>query len=709
MTPSRILLVILTLCATASNVWARNDVTLQQRVGALFDLPFESLLDIQIETATGIRQPLVRAPTVATVITAEDITAIGATDLDEVLETVPGLHVNHFFQLYSPNYVIRGIGGSSSNQQVLVMINGIPVTSAFEGNRGNVWAGMPVNAIARIEVIRGPGSALHGADAFAGVINIVTKSRADITRPEVGLRGGSNDTWDAWFLYGGEWMGFDAAVTFEFRTTDGHGGVINADAQSAFDNLFGTRATLAPDSVALGRDSVDARLDLSHGDYRFRLGYQGRRNLGTGAGTSQALDPRGEYASDRLNTDLTYRRAPDDANWGWEAKMSLYYLTQDVEEDVFLFPPGAFGGSFAEGMIGNPEVEQYQARAGVTGAYEGWADHRLQIGAGINYLDVHRVSEHKNFRFDPVAAVPVPLAEITDVSDTADVFLPEKDRTNWYLLAQDQWQFDAAWELTAGGRYDHYSDVGDTFNPRVALVWQAREDLIAKLLYGRAFRPPSFAELFNMNNPIVLGNPDLEPETIDTIELGLTYDPSRRLRLGFNVFAYEWDDVIRLLQDPPPASTSTFRNQGRQTGAGFETELQWQAADSLRVAGNFAYQRATDERLDEDAGLAPEHQLYLRGDWQFLPKWSLVAEMHWVGDQQRAPGDPRADLQDSVTLNATLRRRSKHWDFAVSAHNLLDEDAKSPSPGPAGGGPVLIPGDLPLAGRRIFAELRYRF
>ncbi len=709
MKPKRVLLLTLALCAVASNVWARNDDAFQERLGVLFDLPFESLLDIHIETATRRRQPLVRAPTVATVITAKDIDAMGARDLDEVLETVPGLHVSHFFQLYSPNYVMRGIGGSSSNQQVLVMINGIPVTSAFEGNRGNLWAGMPVNAIARVEVIRGPGSALYGADAFAGVINIITKSRADISGSELGVRGGSDDTYEAWFLHGGEWLGFDAAFTFEYRTTDGHRRVVSADAQSAFDNLFGTNATLAPDSVALERDSLDVRFDLSRDDYQFRLGYQGRGDLGTGAGVAQALDPKGQFASDRLNADLTHRRLPNGEQWGWETKMSLYYVTQDVEQDVFLFPAGAFGGSFPDGMIGNPEVKQYQARASLTGAYDGWSDHRLQMGTGINYLDVYQVEERKNFRFDPITAIPLPLGEVTDVTDTEDIFLPEKDRTNWYLLAQDQWQFGEAWGLTAGARYDHYTDVGDTFNPRLALVWQARENLVAKLLYGRSFRPPSFAELFNMNNPIVLGNSNLDPEAIDTIELGLTYDPSGLLRLGFNVFAYEWDDVIRLVQDAAPASTSTFRNQGRQTGAGFEAEMQWQASDRLRLSGNFAYQRATDERVDEDAGLAPEHQLYVRGDWHFLPKWSLVAQMNWVGDQRRAPGDSRANVDDYVTVNAKLRRRSKRWDFAISANNLLDEDARSPSPGPANNGPVLIPDDLPLAGRQVFAELRYRF
>ena len=134
-----------------------------------------------ISIATGRTQPIARAPSVASVITSDDIKAIGATDLDQVLETVPGLHVSNAGAGLNPIYIIRGIQ-SQFNPQVLMLINGIPITNSYVGNRSQVWGGMPINNIARIEVVRGPGSALYGADAFAGVINIITKESADINR-----------------------------------------------------------------------------------------------------------------------------------------------------------------------------------------------------------------------------------------------------------------------------------------------------------------------------------------------------------------------------------------------------------------------------------------------------------------------------------------------------------------------------------------------
>lgn len=149
-----------------------------------------------VSIATGSRQLISRAPSVATVITAADIQAMGATDLDDVMETIPGVHVARTTQVYSPSYVFRGIN-LGFNPQVLILINGIPATSVVNGNRGNGWVGLPLEHIARIEVIRGPGSALYGADALAGVINVITKSAEESGGTTIGARIGSFRSHDA--------------------------------------------------------------------------------------------------------------------------------------------------------------------------------------------------------------------------------------------------------------------------------------------------------------------------------------------------------------------------------------------------------------------------------------------------------------------------------------------------------------------------------
>src|SRR5690606_26782905 len=108
-----------------------------------------------VSIATGTRKPLRLAPSVASVITADDIKAMGALTLDEVLQTVPGLHVS-LSTRYSSLVSIRGIH-TTLNPQVLFLVNGYPISELYSGGRAPTFR-MPVNNIERVEVIRGPGS-----------------------------------------------------------------------------------------------------------------------------------------------------------------------------------------------------------------------------------------------------------------------------------------------------------------------------------------------------------------------------------------------------------------------------------------------------------------------------------------------------------------------------------------------------------------------
>ena len=109
-----------------------------------------------VSIATGSHQAITRAPSAATVITSHDIEAMGATNLDQALESVPGLHVSMVHVALNPIYEFRGIA-TKYNPQVLMLVNGIPITNVFWGDRSQLWGGMPLENVARIEVIRGPG------------------------------------------------------------------------------------------------------------------------------------------------------------------------------------------------------------------------------------------------------------------------------------------------------------------------------------------------------------------------------------------------------------------------------------------------------------------------------------------------------------------------------------------------------------------------
>lgn len=661
-----------------------------------------------VSIATGSKQAIAKSPAVTSVITAADIVAMGATDIDEVLETVPGLHVSRNAFGYSPVYTFRGIY-AQYNPQVLMLINGIPITNLFQGDRSLIWGGMPVKSIARIEIIRGPGSALYGAEAFAGVINVITKSRADIPKGEIGVRTGSFDTRGAWLSEGFDIGDTKVGLTLEYQTTDGQSETIDADAQTQRDAALGTRASLAPGGVNLSTDALDVRLDVALNNWRIRGGLQQRKNVGTGAGVADALDGSGRYSSDRWNVDVGYEHLKLAEFWEANLQFSVLNTSQEIERNMQVFPPGVDlgdgNGVYPNGLIGNPDVYERHYRGDFSTMYTGLERHQWRLGTGYYYGDMYKVSETKNYGIDPSTGQPLPpTSPVIDVSDTPYAFLDEGTRSNHYLYAQDVWNFLPDWELTAGLRYDHFSDIGDTVNPRLALVWSTTRELTSKLLYGRAFRSPSFAQLRAVNNPAVLGNEELEPETIRSTELAFDYRPLENLRWALNIFHYEWDDIIQFV--PEPNSTARrAQNAGRQVGNGGELEVSWQATSTLKLTSNFSYQKSEDRTLDADAANGPQRQFFAAASWNLATDWQLYSQFKWVMDRPRDARDPRAEIDDYRTVDVALRRSflGERYTLSGKVRNVFDSDLREPS---LWADPVAtIPNDLPLARRNFVVEL----
>jgi outer membrane receptor protein involved in Fe transport len=707
-----------------------DDIAEEAAIDFLMDVGLEELGELEVtlddvfdvfdglikkrktKMATGAKQSTERAPSVTTVITAQDIEAIGATDLDEVLETVPGLHVSRDTILYNPIYAIRGIH-SSTNPEVLVLINGISIKNLFFGNRGRAWGVMPVNAISRIEIVRGPGSAMFGADAFSGVINIITKSMEEINGTEIGMRAGTFDTQNAWLLHGSQQGGFDIAAMLEYHNTDGHQEIIDVDSQSHFDKVHGTNVSFAPGSVSLSQRNLDTRLDISRGHWQLRTGYQGRRNVGNGVGVTQVLDPRGRYEADHTNADLIYHNPTFTQYWDVTTQVNYYHTTFTAYNQT-AYPPG-FNHAYPEGRLILPNVDESHTRFAISGFYAGFAKHLVRIGAGYDYGDLYNFTQRMNFGRDPATGKPLPPSNtrIVELTDTPYAAMIETDRKNEYVFLQDTWTLNTDWELTTGVRYDHYSDFGTTVNPRLALVWQPHPNYTSKLLYGRAFRAPSFSELYT-KGPITKSNPNLKPEIIQTWELAFDYRATEHLNLALNLFTYKIDDVIRSQVESQPGfvvKSFTVHNGDSQVGRGLEMEARWKLTKNFSVLGNYAFQKSIDKRHDHDVGKAPQHQIYLRTDWMPIPNWYIDTQINWVADRARSYGDPRPELDDYATLDLTLRYKNikEPWNLALSVHNLFDTTAYEPSPGPNSSGFISIPNDLPQAGRQWLLEVRYRF
>lgn len=702
--------------ATDSTEDNLNENAADSDMDDFFELSPAELANTPIEIASGSARPATRAAGVTTVITADQIKAMGATDLNQVLETVPGFHVSIDPLTNDPIYSVRGIR-NSTGAQVLVLLDGTRLSVPYFGGR-TIGFRMPTQNIQRVEVIRGPGSAVYGADAFAGVVNIISKNADEIDGTVVGGRVGNFNSQSGWGQHGGTWVGWDVAASLQYQRSNGDSGrIIDSDSQSGIDSVLGTAASRAPGPLDSRFELWNAQLGLKRRHWDLKFWASNQNDVGVRAGIGGALDPNGFIENENYLGDVRF--SSEDYFDDLEFQAHLSYLYSDVSTMLHLFPQnallpiGADGNldfvnpaglvTFTDGFIGAPGRTQHVPSIELTGIYNGFTAHSLRLSAGYRYESIG-TNERKNFGPGVINGLqPIVTGRLTDVSGSPFVYLEDRDRSIWSVSVQDEWSLAPAWLLTAGLRYDYYSDFGSTLNPRVALVWSVTDELTTKLLYGRAFRAPSFAEQATINNPVFLGNSNLDPETINTVELAFEFIPETNITTGLNLYYYQISDLIQPLPDAG-ATTVTVQNAGDQAGYGFEIEWDWQIIDRFGINGNYAWQYSRDQRLAERVAGVPEHQLFVASDWTFLPHWLFHSQLNWVGQRFRASNDSRERLEDYATVDLTLRRRNllDHVDLAASVQNLFDEDVRET-------GSLGLANDFPLPGRFYYFEASFHF
>ncbi|MDH3355551.1 MAG: TonB-dependent receptor, partial [Chromatiales bacterium] len=553
----------------------------------------------EVSISTHTKQKLSKAPAVVSVITEDDIKATGAVNLTDVLEGVPGIHIR---ASYFGNRPLIQFRGANANQ-TLLMINGVPLRDLTYGF-SIFWKGLPVSIIERVEIIRGPGSALFGADASAGVINVITKTAGKINESIAGVRVGSFNSKTAWAQHGGSWSGYDLNLTAELSATDGHNPYIAADRQTV-----DSQPSLAPGIAEYGWGNQDIRFSVAKGNWRLLADYTSHSDLEVGMVGRGVIDPLTHASDSRYNIDLLYRNDHYSQNWGVDVDLRYHHLDY-TSGDGFQEHPAGHNGGYAEGDINQQSAAERRYVLDVSGLYRGIEHHALRLGAGITVQDLYRV-EHRvtTSSVDPT---------LKDLTDTVDAFAPENARTIMHVYLQDVWTISDTLELTAGGRYDHYSDFGGSFNPRLAMVWNSSDRLTTKLMYGEAFRAPSYLELYA--GTYTQPNPDLKPEESQTTELAFGYEVSNDLQMNLNLFHYKLDNVLK--------STS-----GSHTIDGIELEAQWQASREVKVSGNVTFRNQEDSgarALDE-----ADKDAYLRMDWGFRPNWNWNLQANWIGERIR--------------------------------------------------------------------------
>jgi iron complex outermembrane receptor protein len=491
--------------------------------------------------------------------------------------------------------------------------------------------------------------------------------------------------------HGGNWNGFDVGFTAELLHTDGHNPFIAVDGQTKNDKKYNTDVSYAPGYAHYGYDNADLRFSIAKDNWRMLADYMNQSNIKTGLSGGGVLDPltSGEYS--RFNIQQLYSNENFAKDWSLNAELHYFHLDYTSGDGFQNDPPGYTN---ATGTYPNGIIDQYRsAERGydyeVSGLYTGLKAHAIRVGGGYNSEDLYFVQELTNFGAGPVNT-PGPLV---DISNSPYVFAPEKTRNISYAFLQDVWTLAHDWELTAGARYDHYSDFGGTVNPRLALVWQSTDRLTTKLMYGQAFRAPSFLQLYALttsNTP----NPNLKPEKTNTTDLSFSYLASKDVKLGLDL--YQFDESNLIAADSTPLAQ--FQNTGSNTSHGVELEAMWQATKLLRVSGNLS-----DRNDANPYNAVPKQKAYLRTDLAFMPNWNWNAQANWIGTHSLVPGDPRAPIGAYTLVDTTVRySHLRDWEFAGSIRNLFNVDARELTS-------KAIPNDLPLPSRNLYAEMRYKF
>lgn len=643
-----------------------------------------------LSIASGRPVPENQSPSVTSVITSEDIDRIGVRRVYDVLEYLPGVHVTTTRAgLRSINF--RGVF-SEGNQQVLVMINGTPIRNPNTGGKSYLWE-MPVKNIDYIEVIRGPGSMLYGADATSGVINIILKNGSNLKGGDLGGFFGSDDTYEGWAQYGDKSGDWEYSMSLQGGSTNGVKARIERDAATFFDQDFLAPSSLAPGVANNAREDIDVRLDIGYKNkYRIRAGFQRYGDVGNGVGAVYALDNLGRVQNNVYTLDLT---AVNDIADKLKLNSKYYFYGEALNTDVYFLPPGAFGGILPNGM--RNITKGFPANTGIAEQfnYSGFDNHNLTIGTGLNYYWAIPDSNKVNFISTPTVLQQIPLTDIARL-DKDHILNKESHRFNYYALIQDDWNFATDWHLTTGFRYDFYSDVADGFSPRLSLVWNATPHLTAKLIYGRAFRPPSFLELSGIT---IKRSPPLKPEVTNTVEFQIEKVWSPSFKTSTNAYWFELDNFI---SSGIEQNFINFKNNPKINGIGFEAEASYSATDTINLTFNYSYHGIS---RTANTGLLPEHMAKGLVSWEFAKDWTIGAQFNWIGERRRGINDPRKNLRDYFDLGVTLTTKiAEPVEFTLRANNLLGVNARDPS-----GQAPLLPDDIPVLDRSVLGQIKWSF
>ncbi len=598
--------------------------TAPQTQGGLFELSLDELM--QVSVATGDKEAIALTPAVVSSLDYQQMRALGLEKIEDALSFLPGINLQKT-AIGTTTIGVRGLV-EPFNQKVLFMLDNVPYWQPAHGD--NALLGIPLSAIDRIEVIRGPGAVIYGTNASAGVINIIT--RKDYKK-EVEVTLGSQQRRN---LQGyGQFMLTDELslrLSAQIYNEDGFSGVYTNRPQPPFFPSTPPRDA----QFRRGQDQQSLLLQLNWRDvslsyHSFETTTQGLAGPAASTNESELID-RGDLLA---------------LNYQYQTEAGALELYTDYNR-FFLEIPN-------ENLFGGREF-------GTQNFTDGNDNIRVRVGANwrqpfteqIDWLigvESERRETGEYLQTDRNQHVRVKALPHIHVNESS-VFT----------------QFDYAsgdWRWMVGARYVNNDNAGSKILPRLSLVKRLSASSSLKFLYASGYNAPNLFQLYiNIPPGVVLGSEDLSAETVDSYELAYTHQTASQL-LVVNLFYLNAEDFIQRVSNARGTSAQYFNSENfSRRGIELDWHGQW---DKVMLQGNISYQPDVGEQRSGDLSA------------HFMPRWNLSAGINYQMDENSSVGvswrylSDRTVASDSHLLNASYQYQYERHHIRLSAENLLAE------------------------------------
>jgi len=584
----------------------------------LSTLSIEDLLRTEVSSVLKHSSELLEAPAATTVLRREDIQRLGATTLPDLLRTVPGLHVA---QIDGNKWGVsaRGFNGFFGSK-LLVLVDGRSIyNSVYSGVFWDAYD-VPLEDVARIEIVRGPGAALWGANAVNGVINIVTRSAHETQGGQVTVAAGNvekglaNVRWGSTTEEGGAWR-----VYARSRSRDAQ---LSQPGHSAAED--GARA-----------DRVGFRADGAPGSSSWMLSgeaYDGHSG-GSPNPLSTANDISGQHLQGRWN-----QRLADGSQLQFQS-----YLQHSWRRE-------GSSGSVLDETVADMDA-QHSLRLG--------SAHRLTWGGGW-----------RQYRFDSVGSAKLSFNPVKSQQTVTNLFIQDE----WSLIPETL-------QLIIGGKLEKVPDHGTAWQPNLRAVWNVVPGHTLWAGTAQAVRSPNQVDrairytgagLGLPPGGASLGNPAFRPEKLTSVEAGWRAQLSSTLSSDLSIYRSRYKDLQTLEFDG--VANLIYYNHARGTTRGLEWALDWQAAANWQLRGGLTLYREALEFTSPPAGPGligfkggfPREQLFVRSLWDLSHDQRFDVTWRGVGamPERGVPGYGTFDMRWS-------RRLDRRTDLSLIGRNLF--------------------------------------